>query len=161
MSNATDMITSIAASSKIPDMSDQEVFDIVATHLFAQGKRSLKVGAERIGTCAYRGADGLKCAIGILIPDAIYQKKWDDCSNAIDTLLDRATKALRPLHTHSWLLEELQNVHDMENYWLSTEQMHDALEDVAERHLLTIDNISTLSFDNSKHTQSIKNAGDI
>ena len=48
-------------------MTDQEAFDIVAHHLLTQRERS-----ENHGMCAYRGRNGLKCAIGALIPDSDY-----------------------------------------------------------------------------------------
>jgi hypothetical protein len=50
------------------NMNAQEIFDKVATHLIKQGKVS--VGED--GFCAYRGNDGLMCAVGCLIPDDIY-----------------------------------------------------------------------------------------
>jgi len=53
----------------------QEVFDIVSTHLLTQMAVSeldnVTEDGEPIG-CAYRGNNGLKCAIGILIKDEFY-----------------------------------------------------------------------------------------
>lgn len=52
----------------------QEVFDRVAIHLLMQGKRS----KDRNGTwCAYRGPDGTACAVGCLIDDKHYQKRFE------------------------------------------------------------------------------------
>ncbi|OYU33258.1 hypothetical protein [Novosphingobium sp. PASSN1] len=48
---------------------NQEIFDTCLAHLRAQGRRSVH---PDLGICAYRGADNLKCAIGILIPDDKY-----------------------------------------------------------------------------------------
>jgi hypothetical protein len=48
-------------------MDTQEAFTIMVTHLRQQGERSVN-GA----TCAYRGRDGQKCAVGPLIPDELY-----------------------------------------------------------------------------------------
>jgi len=45
----------------------QETFDKVATHLLRQNARS-----ESATTCLYRGPNGLKCAVGCLIDDAVY-----------------------------------------------------------------------------------------
>lgn len=51
-------------------MNRQEAFDIAAKHLLAQGKKSRMKDDDYL--CAYRGSDGLKCAIGALIPDDQY-----------------------------------------------------------------------------------------
>lgn len=45
---------------------NQEIFDTCLTHLRAQGRRSIDPIS---GFCVYRGPDGLKCAIGALIPN--------------------------------------------------------------------------------------------
>ncbi len=54
----------------------QEAFDKAYKGLAGQGfkKSILSNGLE---SCAYRGADGLKCAVGFLIPDEKYQKKFE------------------------------------------------------------------------------------
>lgn len=48
-------------------LSNQEIFDRVSSHLLTQGKPAL-----RDGECVYRTPEGLRCAIGCLIPDALY-----------------------------------------------------------------------------------------
>jgi hypothetical protein len=48
-------------------MTNQEVFDTVVTHLLAQGVKS-----ESETGCMYRGPHNLKCAVGCLIPDELY-----------------------------------------------------------------------------------------
>lgn len=48
-------------------MTPQETFNIVKEHLLKQQCRALGRGG-----CAYRGAEGRKCAIGCLIPDDKY-----------------------------------------------------------------------------------------
>jgi len=50
-------------------MNRQEVFDKVAAHLLTQREKS----KDSYG-CLYRSPDGLKCAIGCLIPDNLYDK---------------------------------------------------------------------------------------
>ena len=47
----------------------QAIFNKVFKHLFKQGKRAASLG----NTCFYR-YNGLKCAIGCLIPDRLYTK---------------------------------------------------------------------------------------
>jgi len=49
-------------------MTNQELFDRVAGHLLRQNEQSL----DEEGACCYRGAEGLMCAIGCLIPDDTY-----------------------------------------------------------------------------------------
>lgn len=50
-------------------MDTQTVVDKVLKHLWDQGECSRD---PFINACAYRGRNGTKCAIGILIPDEIY-----------------------------------------------------------------------------------------
>lgn len=47
----------------------QETFDTVVAHLRKQGQKSLYNGR-----CRYRTPDGLKCAVGCLIPDSEYDE---------------------------------------------------------------------------------------
>lgn len=50
----------------------QAVFNKVVAHLHAQGTRSCD---DRKHFCVYRGANGMKCAVGALIPDEHYNPK--------------------------------------------------------------------------------------
>jgi hypothetical protein len=50
-------------------MDTQAVVEKVLKHLWDQGRVSYD---PSLNGCAYRGEDGTKCAIGILIPDDIY-----------------------------------------------------------------------------------------
>jgi len=56
---------------RLPDTL-QEVYDIVAQHLLTQGAVALQTLPHGGVACAYRGDNGLKCAIGALIPDHLY-----------------------------------------------------------------------------------------
>lgn len=66
-------------------MSRQTVFNRALSHLRTQGKVSLGY----IG-CSYRGDDGMKCAIGIFIPDSKYDYGMEgntvDCACVFDVL---------------------------------------------------------------------------
>ena len=58
-------------------MTKREVFDRVKTHLLAQGQKALLPASYETTEephCAYRGANGLKCAAGVLITDEHYHK---------------------------------------------------------------------------------------
>lgn len=49
----------------------QMIFDVVVAHLIQQNAKALMPN-DMMGRCAYRGAGGLKCAVGKLIPDDAY-----------------------------------------------------------------------------------------
>jgi hypothetical protein len=88
--------------------------------MVAQGKRSVGV----IGTikyeddegnqvehgiigCAYRTSDGLRCGVGLCIPDSLYDPDWED--SGVSSLLD-LPESLAPFQTG--LLQAIQNAHD-------------------------------------------------
>jgi hypothetical protein len=55
----------------------QETFDAVVSGLIEQGGPS--AGENDCGpTCFYRGKDGRKCAVGLLVPDDEYQEEWEN-----------------------------------------------------------------------------------
>ena len=58
------------------ELTEQQAFDIVSVHLLQQNARSclLTPNGEH---CLYRGPEGRKCAVGILIPDEAYNPEWD------------------------------------------------------------------------------------
>ena len=60
------------------DLSAQEIFDRVLTHLRKQRQPSV-AWHNPTGRlmCAYRGVFGQKCAAGVLIPDAVYSPEMD------------------------------------------------------------------------------------
>lgn len=55
-------------------LTEQEIFDKVASHLLKQGRQS--VGGSQ---CLYRGPDDLKCAVGALIDDKWYDPDVEGC----------------------------------------------------------------------------------
>jgi hypothetical protein len=96
------------------EMTRQEVFDTVAAHLLKQNARSLidPTDLDDPG-CAYRGAAGLKCAVGCLIPDEVYKPSMEGIGML--GLLEAGAKwapKLAYLHPHRFLLADLQRVHD-------------------------------------------------
>lgn len=93
-------------------MTTQEVFTKVATHLLKQNRRSLLIDADEQGTpCAYRGADGLKCAAGVLINDGQYDETLENHTSdsvVVSAALERSGVSSEDLK----LVRRLQLVHD-------------------------------------------------
>ena len=93
----------------------QEIFDETTRFLFTQGGPS--IGET---TCAYRGKNGRKCAVGYWIPDSHYSPAIESQGVCMDG--KTITAALEPmippeLHQHAPLLHELQKGHDRANYF--------------------------------------------
>lgn len=86
-------------------MNKQETFNTVINGLLKQGKQS-KVGE----TCRYHSPDGLKCAVGMLIPNHLYKKEMEGCRVAVLML---KFPELRALGHDEELLRDLQIVHDL------------------------------------------------
>ena len=89
----------------------QTIFDKVAAHLLAQRQQSLNAD----GRCAYRGENGLRCAVGCLIDDEHYRSGLEggtitaqSVSQAVKDSLGLPSLSPRLVN----LLEELQILHD-------------------------------------------------
>lgn len=88
-------------------MTKQEVFDIVAKQLAAQNwEKSLANGS-----CAYRGVDGKKCAIGALLndDDVVVHEGDTVFERWFDPILERLDLGLRG----RGFLARLQSAHDL------------------------------------------------
>lgn len=103
-------------------MNAQEIFDIVVTHLYAQGKQA----EDGENGCQYRTDAGLKCAVGCLIPDDQYHPDME--GTPVDILGSRLPAYLRP---HVQLLDVLQLVHDSADIWKDEVAMADSLRLIA------------------------------
>jgi len=132
------------------ELTAQTIFDTVVDHLFTQGRPAVAGN----GFCAYRGANGAKCAVGILIPDDLYDPKMDNMDNADDgngygvSMLLNTFGLLNFLRPHTKLLWGLQDTHDenlsgferqTENFDLKRLKMW--LEDIARMHRLDATNL--------------------
>lgn len=126
----------------ITKMTNQEIFDKVATHLFTQGVRSvsktcLNDASFDADYCLYRGPNGTKCAVGCLIPDEDYDPTMENRS-AYDLFTSTVTPMefpkLEPLNENKDILNRLQTVHDNLSNWATTETMKSALATVAIRY---------------------------
>lgn len=91
-------------------MQPQEIFDTVVRHLAKQGKP-----ARRGASCVYRAPDGGKCAVGVLIPDYMYDPKMDTFAvpgTSIRSLVDRGFALPAFFADNIRLLQRLQGAHD-------------------------------------------------
>jgi len=114
----------------------QQLFDIAAPALLAQNARSerqnlLSETDDSVEViCAYRGKDGLKCAIGHIIPDSIYNEKMEGRAFLeLYTHYESVKNLISPEWDNDLLtfLDKLQSVHD--NY--EPNKWRSALSDLA------------------------------
>lgn len=83
----------------------QELFTQIARHLLTQNEQSYS-GMF----CAYRGDDGLKCAVGaVLLDEEFISAEMEGCDVAALSARGFLPERLRP---HATLLQCLQAVHD-------------------------------------------------
>lgn len=130
-------------------MTCQEVFDKVATHLFAQGERATD---KTNRFCVYRSANGNQCAVGCLIPDDEYDSAME--GHTISTLVSANRTTFSPtLSKMVWkspslmnLLTDLQNVHDDSYTWTSTIVIRTRMGQIGLKHRLDTSILETLSF---------------
>jgi len=96
-------------------MSIQETFDKVAKHLFKQNERCATTDENSHNACHYE-KDGLRCAIGVLIPD-----NHDGLTffGDIGSLLEEHPDLKKPLGIKNYpddesfqILSDLQEIHD-------------------------------------------------
>ncbi len=86
----------------------QQEFDAVVTHLFTQGKPAKDIEHD---FCAYRGAGGTSCAVGIRIPDSVYKASMEGMQ--VETLVDLFPDELpAEIYAYTSLFGKLQSLHD-------------------------------------------------
>lgn len=121
-------------------MKRQEIFEMVAKHLFQQKERSMD------GKCLYRGPNGKKCAIGILIPDEKYDPDMEGkCSYQLKEYEYDLDPAIFNTENTAFL-DQLQRAHDLRSNWNSAENMRKALQSIANDFLLDGKFLSELDF---------------
>lgn len=98
-------------------LTDQEMFDIVARHLLTQNERSEMCD----GTCAYRGPNNLKCAVGCLIPDSEYESRYEGIALYGDFPVD-PEKLANEADLFQYLVTEIS---DNFNLMAALQQLHD------------------------------------
>ena len=87
----------------------QRVYNTVRDHMIKQSARSLLPGSD--GTCAYRGADGLMCAVGVLIKDEHYSPNMEG-KDAYTVAHALELSGIRASTDMLDMLQSLQYVHD-------------------------------------------------
>lgn len=94
-------------------MTDQEIFDKVVTHLRQQKVRATQWPGSI--TCYYRTSQGLKCAVGCLIPDELYNPSFEGCSVGkawSQRGLDVVLRNIGIDDSQVEFLRDLQSIHD-------------------------------------------------
>lgn len=90
-----------------PYTSLQQIFDISAAHLLKQGRAA----TDGSGMCAYRAPDGCMCAVGVLIPDHLYDPSFE--GQRVEVILSRiGLDLVKPGLRADHLLTALQKIHD-------------------------------------------------
>lgn len=110
-------------------MSLKDMFNYVKEHLLKQGEHSI---IENNTGCAYRGANGLQCAVGCLIPDSLYELDMEGESSS--SLLNNYPQVdgylcdkygIQPdgYDKMRTLLRSLQTIHDNRDVSIWSEQL--------------------------------------
>lgn len=95
---------------------EQEIFDIVSTHLLEQNEQSrtrITIGdIHFVDSCMYRGSEGRKCAMGCLIPDEKYCADMEG-NNIISPMIYNVLYDEEiDVSKHLIFLSHLQHIHD-------------------------------------------------
>jgi len=86
----------------------QTIFNTVSKHLLKQNKV-----CENNFSCAYRGPNGLKCAVGVLIKDKHFKKIYNNDGIYHDGVIKMLTLSGIPTDKESLIfLTNLQRIHD-------------------------------------------------
>lgn len=108
----------------------QEMFDISYRGLASQGWEN---SINSSGSCSYRGINGLKCAIGWLIPDDKYKSHMDRGKTSIGRK-PSVMKAARISKDDLYFATQLQMIHD----GYGGIKLKKSMDEFAEVHNLTI-----------------------
>lgn len=96
-------------------MNEQEIFNKVAEHLLTQNESAVVYRASQLKHCVYRTKEGLKCAIGCLIPDEVYTDSIEGQAIGDFRSEPEFWEAIWPggwTQEREEFLTELQNIHD-------------------------------------------------
>lgn len=126
-------------------MNQQDIFDRVLAHLSQQ-----KCRASTHQGCMYRTPDGLKCAVGALIPDDLYDPRMDtgsqfsgDVNGLAHGIRERVfSPQLGWITENRELLISLQKAHDAVGNWKYRDSFESDLWQIAGRFELDGSNIT-------------------
>lgn len=90
------------------ELTEQRIFDHVATHLLKQGHAAMGEDSRGIGqVCRYLTEEGDKCAIGCLFTEEEYSKSMEGMSVAVLAEVHKLPGRLKPyIPLLIWLQEE-------------------------------------------------------
>ena len=108
-------------------MTHQEIFDFVWTKLYEQGEQSI----ERCD-CRYRTTGGLKCAVGHLIPDDLYEENME--GRTVRVISEHYSLPSDVFNRYNeGFLNELQAAHDSAGTINFLEHLASQMRDIAVR----------------------------
>lgn len=88
---------------------NQRAFDAMLAHLRQQGRRSLSTDGVM---CAYRGHNGLKCAVGALMSDELYDLDFEGAAANTSTVVHAVRNSGYPLVDGGFLASAQDTLHD-------------------------------------------------
>ena len=94
-------------------MTSREIFDKVKKALLEQNEQSVEIG-DYSTNCRYRSQNGLKCAIGHLIPDELYNSSYENYIVAMlpENVLEYILPTNLSRNIGIVFLDKLQLIHD-------------------------------------------------
>ena len=114
MSTETKLTIRDILSKTWDELDKQQVFNQITEHLLTQSCKAEYteyLGVEPRPRCAYRGTNGTKCAVGILIPDCEYNGAME--SKAVGSLLEDFYSSFQPIDSRVIdFLRFFQGAHD-------------------------------------------------
>jgi len=112
----------------VESMTNQQIFNKVAKHLIEQNRKSF------YGSCKYKYGS-LKCAIGCLIPDNVYNKKFEGLTvRKLFAFEKERMKECGLTWRNIKLLDGLQDIHDQYEVESWSEELKDTAREFRLKH---------------------------
>ena len=99
-------------------MKTLDAFHIMARHLLNQGRRAKSLAPSPENSCLYRAPGGLKCAVGALIPDEVYNPNME--GTTASGLYEKYPDV------YECLVLEDKCDHDAEGFYNNMQAIHDS-----------------------------------